>query len=101
NARTDQKSWPAGIARQHALEIAEVFRQPLFDQIMRTAMRFALLVFVIEAGGDRMMAVVNLGNKIGDRKLKLMRPQPSGPCCRRQRVPFAEKQQNVRGLADD
>jgi hypothetical protein len=46
------------------------------------------------------MRIVNLDNEVGDGELELMDPQPPGLGARRKGVAGAEKQQNVRRLAD-
>jgi hypothetical protein len=48
-----------------------------------------------------MMAVVNLGDKIRNRQLQLMRPQSAGLLFRREAQARTEKNQNVCGLSDD
>src|SRR5579864_89301 len=46
------------------------------------------------------MRVVNLVDEIGNGKLDLVRPKPAGFARRRKTKPRAEKQENIRGLAD-
>ena len=99
--RVDQKFGAARIPLEHPFEITEVFRQAFPDQVMGPPFRFALLVFVIEAGRDRVMAVMNFGNEIGDGELKLMRPQSTRDRRGCEAMPFAEKQQDIRRLRDD
>ena len=47
-----------------------------------------------------MVRIVDLGDKIRDGKLKLVRPEPPCLVCRRQAVVRAKEHKNVRGLAD-
>ncbi len=67
------------------------------------ARRFAslALVLVVEPGRDRVVGVVDLDDEVGDRELQLVRPQPHGLVARREPMARAEKEQDVRGLADD
>jgi hypothetical protein len=48
-----------------------------------------------------MMRIVNFDHQVGDRKLQLMRPEFSGLVLRRQPMPLAEEEQDVRDLSDD
>jgi len=61
--------YAAVIARQNLLEVIQKLRQTLSSEILRAPLRFPLLLFVIQAAGDRMMAIVNLGDSIGDGEL--------------------------------
>lgn len=58
---------------QDLLEIAQEFGQAVFTQVLRTLGRFGLLVFVIQAGCDRVVRIVHLGHQIGDGQLQLQR----------------------------
>src|SRR5512138_3288725 len=87
-------------ALQHALEIAKEFRQPLAAEILRAAFRFDLLVFVIEPGAERMVSVVNFDNKISERELQLMHPEPASFALWRQSMSPAEIKKDVGGLTD-
>src|SRR5436190_911125 len=46
------------LPRQHPLEVAEEFRQPLGGEVRGAALRFGLLVLVVEGAPDRMMRIV-------------------------------------------
>jgi len=61
--------YAAVIGRQNLLEVIQKLRQTLSSEILRAPLRFPLLLFVIQAAGDRMMAIVNLGDSIGDGEL--------------------------------
>jgi hypothetical protein len=67
--RTDEMGRPGRIALQHPFEIAEVFGRPRYQEVGGAGARFRALVFVIEAAGYRMMSIVSLVHKIGDRQL--------------------------------
>lgn len=56
---------------QHLLEITQKFGQAVVAQILRTFGRFGLLVFVIQASGDRVMGVVHFGHQVGNGQLQL------------------------------
>ncbi len=99
--RTDQVARAGRIALQHPFEIADIFRRSRFQKVSGAGLRFLALVFVIEAAGYRMMGVVSLVHKIGDRQLQLMGPQPARLVRRRQAVVIAEIEQDVGGLTDD
>ena len=62
------------IGHRGAFEIAQKFGQPLGDEIGGPPLRLWLLVFVVQAGGDRMMGVVHFVHEIGDGELKLECP---------------------------
>ena len=74
------------VALQHALEVAEIFRDAVPDKIGSAAASFVLLILVIKARGDRVMGIVRLVDDVGDRQLQLMRPQPLDLIARREAV---------------
>ena len=78
------------VALQHALEVAEIFRDAVDDKIGRAAAGFVLLILVIKARGDRVMAIVRLVDDVGDRQLQLMRPQPLDLIARREAMAAPE-----------
>src|SRR4051812_33131690 len=83
---------PAGAAaRQDVVEIAEIFRQPRLAQVSGALRRLRLLVLVVTTAGDGMMAVVNLGNEIGDGELQPVHPEAAGIVLRRQSMTLAEE----------
>ena len=89
------------VRRDDALEIAKEFRQALLQEIPRA--RRAPRAFDprnIGLSRDRMMGVMDFGDKVRDRKLELMRPEPAGFPRWREPVAGAQEQQDVRGLAD-
>src|SRR5438270_11343335 len=92
--------WARRIALQHPFEIAEVFGRPRFQEVGGAGPRFLALVFVIEAAGYRMMGIVSLVHKIGNRQLQLMRPQTARLVCWRQAVMTAEIEEDVGSLSD-
>ena len=65
---------------EHALEIAQEFRQAVAPEIFRGELRrralsrLAALVLVVEVDRDRMMSVVRLDHEVGDRELELIDP---------------------------
>src|SRR5215470_6180583 len=65
---------PGRIAREHVLEIAEEFWCAGFEKIGGAAFGFLTLVLVVEPAADRVVSVVNLNQKIGDRELQLVGP---------------------------
>ncbi len=74
----DQVLGALRIAGQHPLEIAEVLGRAGLEEAGGPALRLGLLVFVIEAGGDRVVGVVDLGDQVGHRQLQLVRPESAG-----------------------
>src|SRR6516165_8579007 len=86
---------------EHALEIAQEFRQAVAPEIFGGELCRRALLFVIEVAGDRMMGVVDQHHEVGDGELQLMHPQPSGLVAGREAEPPAEVKQDVGGLADD
>src|SRR5271165_320468 len=60
---------PGGIVVEHALEVAEVLRQPMAQKRGGARLRLISLFLVVERARDRMMGVVNLIDEIGDGKL--------------------------------
>src|SRR6185369_631138 len=61
----------AAIARENVLEPAQIFGEPLRDEIARAALGCRFLIFVVEAACDRMMRVVSLADEVGDGELNL------------------------------
>lgn len=57
------------IALQHLLEITEKLGQPLFPERFCPADRFLFLVLIVQNAADGMMHIMDLGNKVGERKL--------------------------------
>ncbi len=100
-ARADQITVAARIMRQHFLEIAEKFGQPVLAEILGAAQRCGLLVLVIKARRDRVMSIVNLGDEIGHGELELMGPKLAGRGSGRQTEPASEIKEDVRGLPDE
>src|SRR5437762_6831495 len=72
--RTDEVRRAGWIALQYPVEISEVLGRSRFQKIGGAGPRLPPLVFVIEAAGYRMMGIVRLVYKIGDRQLQLMGP---------------------------
>ena len=66
----DGMAGAVGVALQHALEVAEAFRQAVVEEGRRSRFRLLLLVVVIELGRDRMVRVVNLGDEVGHGELQ-------------------------------
>src|SRR4029077_477197 len=63
----------APVALQHVLEPAEITRHALLHEDARAALRFLLLVLVVEAAGDGVVSVVDLTDEVGDGELDLAR----------------------------
>ncbi len=99
--RADHVAVLVRIVREHPAEIAEELGQPMLDEILRPHRGLGFLIFVIQAARDRVMRIVNLDDEVGHRQLQLMRPEPARVVARREAVPRAEKQQDVRRLPDD
>ena len=97
NCVADEK--PAAVALQDLLEVTQKLWQPLGCEILGAPLGFALLIFVIQAAANRMMAVVNHGDSIGDGELELMRPKAASVLFRRESEARAEEEENVRSLA--
>jgi hypothetical protein len=57
------------VARQHALEVAEKFRQSVLNEVGSTPFRFRTLILVVQPPRDRVMRVVHLDDKVSERKL--------------------------------
>src|SRR6478752_5224914 len=91
----------SAIALKHVLEITEVFWRTAFQEFAGVVQCFFLLVFIIEAGGNRMVGVVNLLDEICHRQLQAMRPKPPGFRFWRQVEAWAQKLKDVGGVADD
>ena len=72
--RTKQIVVALRVAGEHALEVAEKFQQAVLQKVRGTQTRFPLLLFIVEATGDRMMSGVDFLDKVGDRQLQLMGP---------------------------
>ena len=60
------------IGLEDPLEIADEFRQAIFEKGFGPRLRLFDLIFVIKFRRDRVMRVVNLGEEIGDRQLQAM-----------------------------
>src|SRR5260370_905494 len=91
----------AAIVLKNTLEKAQEFRYPVTPEILRAPPRRRALLLEIKPARHRMMAVVNMGDEVGDGELQLMRPQLSGLVARRQIEARTEIEQNIRGLCDD
>src|SRR3979490_29345 len=91
----------AGVSREYPLEVAEVFGGSIFQKVRGPAPRLRLLVLVIQAGGHRVMRVVNFEQEIRHGELQLLRPQPPAFIFRRKAVTRGEKLKNVGVWADD
>src|SRR5512132_3822327 len=63
-----QNIGPAALL-QHALEIAQEFRQAMAPEVFGGELGCRALLFVIEIAGDRMMRAVNQHDEIGDGEL--------------------------------
>ena len=61
-----------------ALEVAHEFRQALGEEYGCAAPGLALLLFVVEAGGDRVVRVMHFGQPVGDGELLAMQAQARG-----------------------
>jgi len=59
---------------QRPLEIAQVLRDALLDEVSGPALGFLLLILIVEIGAERVMHVVRLDHEIGERKLQLVGP---------------------------
>src|SRR5206468_2303738 len=90
----------AFFARQHALEVAEEFRQALGGEVRGAALRFGLLVLVVEGAPDRVMRIVHFDQPVGDGELELVRPETRRLALRREAVARGEPQEDVRRLCD-
>jgi hypothetical protein len=87
--------------RANTLEVAQVLRQAVGQEILGALPRLALLVLVVQTCGNRMMRVMHFVDEVGNRQLLLVRPQPAGLVPRRKLMPVAEKEQNVGRLGYD
>src|SRR5690606_30032167 len=96
----DEPSASVRVSLEDGREVAEELRHPVLEKVRCAALGFGLLLLVVEACGDRVVRIVNLGDEVRDRQLKLVGPEPSGLVARREPEPPAEKQQNVRRLTD-
>ncbi len=85
---------------QHALEVGEELRQARGAEVGGTTLRFLPLFLVVEAAADRMVAVVNFAEQVGNGQLQLVSPASSGRVGGRQAQPRSEKLQDVGRLAD-
>src|SRR5713101_6938077 len=90
----------ASFAHQHPLEVAEEFRQPLGGEVRGAALRFRLLVLVVEGAPDRVMRIVHFDQPVGDGELELVRPEPRRLAFRYEPVARGEPKQDVRRLCD-
>src|SRR5437773_1090824 len=86
------------LPRQHPLEVAEEFRQPLGGEVRGAALRFGLLVLVVEGAPDRVMRIVHCDQPVGDGELELVRPDPGRLAFWNEVVARGEPQENVRCL---
>src|SRR5258705_3873617 len=86
---------------QYLLEITKKFRHALGPENFRTPARLGFLLMVVERTADRMMRVVNLRYKIGNRELQLVDPDPTRFVSRREAMARPQVQQDIGGLADD
>src|SRR6266571_841649 len=64
----------ASFAPEHPLEVPEEFRQALGGEMRGPALRFGLLVLVVEGAPDRVVRVVRFDQPVGDSELELVRP---------------------------
>ena len=96
---TDDVGGPTRVAREHTLEVGEVFRQPILEEVGGAPFRFAPLVFVVQARCDRVMGVVRLDDKVCKGELELMRAQAWCLARRREVVAFAEEDQKIVGYS--
>src|SRR5687768_294446 len=78
-----------------ALEVAHELRQALGAENCGAPARFALLFFVVEAGGDRVVRVVHFGEPIRDGELLAEEPQPRGLVLGREPEPRAEVKEDI------
>src|SRR5467141_2448802 len=90
----------ASFAPEHPLEVAEEFRQALGGEVRGAALRFGLLVLVVEGAPDRVMRIVNFDKPVADRELELVRPDPGCLAFRHEAVARREPEEDVRGLRD-
>src|SRR5580704_11272784 len=90
----------AAVALEYALEVAEEFWHAITPEILGAPLRGRLLLLKVEPAGDRMVRIVDVLNHISDGELQLMRPQPARFVSRRNLEPWAEVEQDQRGLCD-
>src|SRR5262249_9243712 len=69
---------------QHEFKIAKIFWYPLIDKGLGVPPRLGLLIFIVKAGPDGMMRVVNFLHEIGNSKLQLMQPEAGRFIARRE-----------------
>ncbi len=99
-SRAHQMLVAFGVARQHGLQPAEEFWHALGAKFFRGRGRFLFLVLVIQARAYRVVRVVRLVHRVGNRQLDLMRPQAVGNACAHQLEARAQVQQDGGGLPD-
>ena len=90
----------AAAALQQPLEIAKIFRHALLPEFIGALFGRPALVLVIQRRPERMMGVMDFDDKIRDRQLQLMQPQPSRFGFRREAMARPEIEQDVGGLPD-
>src|SRR6267378_968653 len=90
----------ASFAPEHPLEVAEEFRQALGGEVRGAALRFGLLVLVVEGAPDRVVRVVRFDQPVGHRELELVRPEAGFLAFRHQAVARGEPEEDVRRLRD-
>src|SRR6267143_4764095 len=90
----------ASFAPEHPLEVAEEFRQALGGEVRGAALRFGLLVLVVEGAPDRVVRVVRFDQPVGDGELELVRPDPGCLAFRHEAVARREPEEDVRSLRD-
>src|SRR5262249_53609141 len=66
------------VAPEEVLEPAEISWDALLHEVPGAPLRLPLLVLVVQATGDRMVAVMGLGDEVGDGELDLVRFGPEG-----------------------
>ena len=89
------------IVGEHALEIAEIFRDAVLKEGGGARLGLLSLVLEIEVGRDRMMRVVNLGDEIRDRELQPVGEEAPRLVLRREAELRAEIMEDVGDMRDD
>ena len=85
---------------QHGLEIAEIFRRAVLEEIFGEAFGLRLGILVIELAAERMVRIVDFLDEIGHRELQLVQPEPVRLQAWRKLQARAEIEQNLGGLCD-
>src|SRR5258706_3111348 len=85
---------------EHALEVAEEFREALGGEVRGAALRFGLLVLVVEGAPDRVVGVVRFDQPVADGELELVCPDPGSLAFRHEAVARGEPEEDVRSLRD-